>query len=310
MENTRYKTENRSRNGGAWRLRTLRGLCSRIVSDCLMHFVMSPLLDASPAQQSRLPTRYDAGMDGLSPQDPHAGASHASFGTTHWSVVLAARRTGEPQAREALAALCGAYWYPLYAFVRRKGYDADAAQDLVQGFFARMLEKDDLQDVDPAKGRFRSFLMASCAHYLANRRDHDRAQKRGGGPPVSIDPAEAERRYGREPAHALTAERLFMRRWATTLLDGVFDRLELELKAAGKAGLFETFKPALLGDPDAASYRALGESVGLSEGAARVTAHRLRRRFRELLREEVGRTLAEPGEVDEEIRDLFAALAG
>lgn len=247
-------------------------------------------------------------MNDPSPQDPQAGASHASFTTTHWSVILTARREGDPQAREALALLCGMYWYPLYAFVRRKGYDADAAQDLVQGFFTRMLDKDDLQDVDPAKGRFRSFLMASCAHYLANRRDHERAQKRGGGFLVPIDLADAERRYSREPSHALTAERLFLRRWAMMLLDGVLDRLACEMAAAGKARLFETLKPALLGEPDAASYAELGESTGLGEGAARVAAHRMRKRYRELLREEVGRTLAEPGDVDQEIRDLFGAL--
>jgi RNA polymerase sigma-70 factor (ECF subfamily) len=245
------------------------------------------------------------------PKDPLAGASRASFDTTHWSLVLAARRRSDPeQARAALAALCQAYWYPLYAFVRRKGYDADVAQDLVQGFFARLLEKDDLQDVDPAKGRFRSFLMAACAHFLANRRDYERAQKRGGRPPLSIDAAEAERRYGREPSHTLTPERLFLRRWATTLLDGVLERLQSEMADAGKAGQFEALKPALLGESDAASYRRLGEAAGISEGAARVAAHRMRKRYRELLHEEVGRTLANPEEVEEEIRDLFGALAG
>lgn len=249
-------------------------------------------------------------MSPAPPDDPREGASHASFGTTHWSVVLAARRGSAPSAREALAELCGTYWYPLYAFVRRKGYDPDSAQDLVQGFFVRMLEKDDLQDVDPAKGRFRSFLMASCAHYLANRRDYERAQKRGGAASfIAIDPADAERRYGQEPAHALTAERLFLRRWATTLLEGVLDRLAREMADDGNASLFEAFKPALLGVPDAASYIDLGASLGLSEGAARVAAHRMRKRYRELLRDEIGRTLADPREIDEEIRDLFAALS-
>lgn len=247
-------------------------------------------------------------MNDPSAQDPLAGASQAAFTTTHWSVILTARREGDPQAREALALLCRVYWYPLYAFVRRKGCDPDTAQDLVQGFFARMLDKDDLQDVDPAKGRFRSFLMASCTHYLANRRDYERAEKRGGRTVVPIDLADAERRYGRESSHSLTAERLFLRRWAMTLLDGVLDRLQTEMTAAGKARLFEALKPALLGEPDSSSYRELGESAGLSEGATRVAAHRMRKRYRELLREEVGRTLAEPGDVDEELQDLFAAL--
>jgi RNA polymerase sigma-70 factor (ECF subfamily) len=252
-------------------------------------------------------------MDRPTPPDPLAGASRASFDTTHWSVILAARRRSAPEeAREALAALCSTYWYPLYAFVRRKGYNADEAQDLVQGFFARLLEKDDLQDVDPAKGRFRSFLMAACSHFLANRRDYERARKRGGGGRaiLSIDAVEAERRYDREPSHTLTPERLYLRRWATTLLDSVLARLQREMADAGKAAQFEALKPALLGESDAESYRRLGAAAGLSEGAARVAAHRLRNRYRELLREEVGRTLADPAEVEQEIRDLFAALGG
>src|SRR4051794_3146971 len=167
-------------------------------------------------------------MNRRGPLDTSDRSRPGSFATTHWSVVLAARDRSTPEARAALATLCAAYWYPLYAFVRRKGLGPDEAQDLVQGFFARLLEKDDLRAVDPAKGRFRSFLMASCAHYLANCRDHDRALKRGGRPPLPIDADEAERRYGREPAHELTPERLFLRRWATTLLDGVLGRLEAE----------------------------------------------------------------------------------
>ena len=129
----------------------------------------------------------------------HDLSPRASFGTTHWSLVLAARGHVTPEAREALAALCETYWYPLYAFVRRKGYDHDGAQDLVQGFFLRLLEKDDLSAVAPAKGRFRSYLLAACTHYLANQRVHDRALKRGGRPPISLDSAQAERRYTLEP---------------------------------------------------------------------------------------------------------------
>lgn len=243
--------------------------------------------------------------------DPSARAPRESFQTTRWGVVLAARGRSGPEARQALEDLCSTYWYPLYAFVRRKGYDADSALDLVQGFFARLLEKDDLRDVDPARGRFRSFLMASCSHYLANRADHDRALKRGGNVSTfSIHPDEAENRYAREPSHDLTPERLYLRRWATIVLDLVLKRLQVEMAEAGKADLFEALKPALLGDEGAAPYRELGALVGLSQGAARLASHRLRARYRAILREEIGRTLADPADVDQEVRDLFVALSG
>jgi RNA polymerase sigma factor (sigma-70 family) len=224
--------------------------------------------------------------------------------------VLAASGHATPEAREALAALCETYWYPLYAFVRRKGYDRDLAQDLVQGFFLRLLEKDDLSVVAPAKGRFRSYLMAACTHYLANQRDRDRALKRGGRPPISLDSAEAERRYTLEPAHSLTPERLYLRRWATTLLDTALDRLRQEMEEDGKASLFEELKSSLLADDAVESYRQLGLRIGRSEGAARVIAHRMRNRFRAILREEVCRTVADPHEVEQEIRDLFVAMSG
>jgi RNA polymerase sigma-70 factor (ECF subfamily) len=172
--------------------------------------------------------------------------SPKQFQTTCWSVIVAAR-DGEPQeARDALAALCAAYWYPLYAFVRRKGYDPEAAQDLVQGFFTRLLEKGDLASVDRSKGKFRSFLMAACSHYLANERDKERAKKRGGDrPPLSIDALTAEGRYRREPVHDLTLERLFDRQWALTLLDQVLAQLELEMSRAGKSRQFVALQPAL-----------------------------------------------------------------
>jgi RNA polymerase sigma-70 factor (ECF subfamily) len=215
-----------------------------------------------------------------------------------------------PEGRAALAEICQAYWYPVYAFVRRKGLDPDDAQDLVQGFFSRLLEHEDLHQLDPAKGKFRSFLMAACSHFLANQRDHQRAQKRGGGRTLlTIDRLESEARYSREPAHDLTPERLYLRRWATTLLEHVLERLGREQDEAGKGRLFAALKPTLLGESGAATYQVLGNQLGLSEGAVRVAAHRLRERFRTLLREEVGRTLDDPAKVDEEIRDLFAALS-
>ena len=166
-------------------------------------------------------------------------ASSEGFQTTRWSLIFAARDGESTEAEIALAALCGAYWFPLYAFVRHKGYDAETAQDLVQGFFARLLEKGDLVTVDRGKGKFRSFLMAACTHYLANQRDRERAKKRGGPrAAISIDGLTAEGRYRCEPAHEMTAERLFEKQWALTLLDRVIERLDTEMSQAGKARQF------------------------------------------------------------------------
>jgi RNA polymerase sigma-70 factor (ECF subfamily) len=240
-----------------------------------------------------------------------ASPAPQQFHTTRWSVVLAARDGGAAEAAGALAALCRSYWHPLYAFVRRKGHDPESAKDLVQGFFARLLEKGDLAAVDRAKGRFRSFLMATCAHYVANQRDFDRAWKRGGGrTPVPIDGPTAEGRYGREPAHELTAERLFERHWALTLLGHVIDRLETEMARAGKARQFAALRPALLGGAERTPYAQIAAELDLTEEAARAAAHRLRRRYRDILREEVARTLDDPADIEEEIRDLFVALGG
>lgn len=245
----------------------------------------------------------DCGLDG---DDARRGGR---FATTRWSVVLAARDRGEPQAQEALAALCAAYWYPLYAFIRRRGNDPERARDLTQEFFARLLEKDVLAGVDRGKGRFRSFLLAACTHFLANERDRRDAQKRGGGrAPVSIDALEAEARYRREPRDELTPERLFERRWALTLLGQVLERLDGEMARAGKADLFARLKPALLGERGAAPYAEVAAELGTTEGAVKVTVHRLRRRYRAILAEEIARTIDDPARVDDEIRDLFAAV--
>jgi RNA polymerase sigma-70 factor (ECF subfamily) len=231
------------------------------------------------------------------------------FQTTRWSLILAARGAEAMAANKALAELCGIYWYPLYAFARRKGYDPEAAQDLVQGFFARLLEKGDLASVDRAKGRFRSFLMAACTHYIANQSDHRRAKKRGGGMArIPIDRLTAEGRYGSEPAHELTAERLFEKQWALTLLDHVVGRLEAEMARAGKSRLFEALRPALLGTAERTPFAEIAADFEMTEEAARAAAHRLRRRYRALLREEVARTLDDPADVEEEIAALFACL--
>jgi DNA-directed RNA polymerase specialized sigma24 family protein len=234
----------------------------------------------------------------------------ATFPTTHWSRVLMAGDRAEPEARAAMARLCADYWYPLYVFVRRKGYGPDEAADLVQGTFADLLAREGLGGVEPARGRFRSYLMAACAHHIADRRDRDRAARRGGGrPPVPIDRLEAEGRYGAEPAHRLTAERHFERRWALEMLGRAVGRLEAEMAAAGKADLFARLLPALTGGRGEVSHADVAAGLGMTAGAVKTAASRLRRRYGELLREEVARTVAGPDAVDEEVRDLFAALA-
>lgn len=243
---------------------------------------------------------------------PPGGPRH--FGTTRWTLVAAAGKTGTPEARKALADLCRLYWYPLYAFVRRRGFDAEAALDLTQGFFTRLIEKNDLADADRTRGRFRAWLLASVKHYLANEWDKAVAAKRGGGRPVfgfDIDPGDAEDRYRREPSHEMTPERIFDRRWALTLLEQTLARMKATCERAGKGPLFEALKPTLTGDGRDArdeSYRDIADRLGTTEGALKVAAHRLRREYREMLRAEIEETVAGPEHVDDEIRDLFAAL--
>jgi RNA polymerase sigma factor (sigma-70 family) len=241
------------------------------------------------------------------------------FVTTRWSLVAAAGGEDRqaPDARRALAALCEAYWYPLYAYVRRRGHDANDAGDLTQAFFARLREKNDLRLADPQRGRFRSFLLAAMNHFLANEWRNARAAKRGGGAAVlSLDLSSAETRFGREaaavePSHEMTAEKAFERQWALTLIGQAMAKLRAEYAAAGpaKERLFEALSPVLGGEGEA-SYAHTGEKLGMSEGAVKVAAHRLRKRCRELLRDEVAQTVADPAEVDEELRHLLAAVAG
>jgi RNA polymerase sigma factor (sigma-70 family) len=246
----------------------------------------------------------------MPPASPNSGPS-GRFATTHWSLIARARGAAAPEAREALASLCRAYWYPLYAFIRRRGASADEAQDLTQEFFARLLEKDFLAAVDPGKGRFRAFLLAACKHFLANERDRARARKRGGGRPLlSLDLQDAEGRYLLEPAHGLTPEKLFERRWALTLLDQMLARLRGEYQGAGKGRVFDGLKNSLTAGEATTPYPQLAAELGMSEGAVKVAAHRLRRRYRQLLRDEIARTVRDPAGVDDEVRDLFAALAG
>ena len=242
-------------------------------------------------------------------QSASDGPSPGSFPTTRWSRVIVAGDLNAPLARESLGELCNAYWYPLYAYIRRRGYGPEQAADLTQDFFVRMLEKGLLAEADPARGRFRAFLRTVCFHFLANRHDREQARKRGGGRTVlPIDPVDAEGRYALELADGLTPERIFERSWALTLLSRVFDQLGREYDEAGKGTTFEALRGLLDGTSDATSYAAVSARMGTTEGAARVAAHRLRRRYGELLRLEIASTLVEPAEVEDEIRELFAAL--
>lgn len=231
------------------------------------------------------------------------------FATTCWSIVVAAGGAEGDDARGALSELCQAYWHPLYAYVRSRGYPAADAQDLTQAFFTRLFEKHSLEAADRERGKFRSFLLASLDHFLCNELDRARAQKRGGGrTPISLDFVAGESRISLEPADRLTPERLFERNWALALLATVVERLEAEYREAGKEQQFESLRDALAGDRDRPDYAAIGERLDITADAARQAAHRLRKRYRTLLREEVGRTVADPSEIDEELAALFRAL--
>ena len=231
------------------------------------------------------------------------------FVTTRWSVVLTAGHSDTVHARAALEKLCRAYWYPLYAYVRRRGQSPDDAKDLTQEFFARLLERNWIERADQQKGRFRSFLLSAMNHFLADEWDKARAQKRGGGMtavPLQFDTAET--RYGHEPAENVTPEHSYERRWALTLLDEVLQRLRSEYEQEGRTELFATLHPCLVGDRTAQPYAELAVKLGVSEGTVKSVVHRLRQRYRELLRDEIAQTVAAPGEVDEELRHLFTVL--
>lgn len=234
------------------------------------------------------------------------------FATTRWSIVVAAAGDDSTEGRAALESLCTAYWFPLYAFVRRQGEGVEDARDLVQGFFAELLEKDYLAQADRERGRFRTFLITAFRHYASKERAKERALKRGGGVAIlSFDFSDGENRYLREPADERTPERLFERRWALTLLDEALGRLRAEHRSAGREDLFGALRGTIVpGGGETEPYAALGERLGMSEGAVKVAAHRLRRRYREVLRAAIAETVADPSEVDDEIRHLLDALAG
>jgi DNA-directed RNA polymerase specialized sigma24 family protein len=241
------------------------------------------------------------------PDRPRSDAGQ--FRSTHWENVLAARDPADPEAGRALAELCRTYWYPLYAFARRKGSTPEQAEDLTQGFFSDGLARDFLRSADPARGRFRTFLLAAFEHYVGHQRAREKRVKRGGRvATVSLEGGGAEARYLREPVHSETAERLYDRRWAMTVLDRALDRLERRMTEQGKAPLFDRLKPALLGAEDAVGHARVGEELGMTEGAVKVAAHRMRARLSTLIRDEVAQTVADPSQIDDEIRDLFSVL--
>jgi DNA-directed RNA polymerase specialized sigma24 family protein len=230
------------------------------------------------------------------------------FATTHWSVVLMAGQDGSQQGIEALEQLCRTYWYPLYAYVRRRGMNPHEAEDAIQGFFWQLLQRGAFRERTREKGRFRSFLLASLNYYLSDLRDHATAEKRGGNQQaLALDGLEAEDRYRYEPVEKLTAEKIFERRWALTLIDAVLTRLESECLESGRGEQFREFRPFIFEEqPDAAQ---IASRLDMTAGATRVALHRLRQRCRELFREEVAHTLNDPIEIDEELRYLRATLS-
>jgi RNA polymerase sigma-70 factor (ECF subfamily) len=231
------------------------------------------------------------------------------FASTRWSLVAAAGQGASPETQEALATLCQLYWYPLYAYARRRLASVEDAQDLTQEFFAEFLEKDYLQAVDPGRGKFRSFLLTAFKHFLSKARDRANARKRGGGRRVfSFDFQAGETRYHLEPADQGTPDTIYQRRWALTLLEQALARLRSEFTDSGKRPLFETLKATLTGDGSSAPYAQIGETLGITEQAVKVAVHRMRQRYKELLRDEIAQTVSATEEIDDELRDLFNAV--
>jgi RNA polymerase sigma factor (sigma-70 family) len=232
------------------------------------------------------------------------------FATTHWTVVLAAGRRHTPQSDRALEELCRTYWFPLYAYVRRRGHAKADAEDLTQAFFARFLEKNYLAGLSAERGRFRAFLLAALKHFLANEWDRSRAQKRGGGGlPLSLDWRTADTQFQVAATGGPGPEQAFDREWALALLAKVIERLRDECAAEGRAKQFEQLKVCLTSGPGEVPHAEAAQALGLGEAAVRVAVHRLRKRYRQLLRDEIARTLADPAQVDEEMRTLFGAFS-
>ena len=231
------------------------------------------------------------------------------FTTTRWTLVLEAADTKSPHAREALEDLCERYWHPLYVYVRRRGYGPEEAQDLTQGFFVQLLGKKYIKAADPQRGKFRSFLLTSLKNFLANQWDRASARKRGGGrAPISLDFEQGESLYQVAAADNTSPDRVYEQRWALTLIDQTLARLAAEMEEAGQSRRFNDLKPFLTGEASGTRYRPVAEGLGMTEGAVKVAVHRLRRRFGGLLREEVGQTVSDAVQVDEEIHYLLSVL--
>lgn len=232
------------------------------------------------------------------------------FATTHWTVVLAAGQRHTPQSDAALEELCRTYWFPLYAYVRRRGYAKADAEDLVQAFFARLLEKNFLANLDSERGKFRAFLLAALKHFLANEWDKAQAQKRGGGEThLSLDWQTADTKFQVAAQNEPSPDKAFDREWALALLAKVIERLQAESTAEGKGKLFEQLKVFLMAGKSESAQAEVARTLGMEEGAVRVAVHRLRKRYRVLLRDEIAHTLSDAKMVDEEMRALFGAFA-
>ena len=239
-----------------------------------------------------------------------SSAGPAHFATTHWSLVLEARGDS-PQSQAALEELCRRYWYPIYAFLRRRGSSPENASDLTQGFFATLLEKEYLDAADRERGRFRTFLLTAVSRFASKQHEKDHAQKRGGAKKLlSLDLVEGENRYQHEPADDWTPEKIFARRWALTVLDAALARLRTDHEESGRMALFEALKVYLTGDSGAPPLAETARRLSMTEGAVKVAVHRLRERYRQALREEIGQTVAEPADVEDELKALSAALRG
>jgi DNA-directed RNA polymerase specialized sigma24 family protein len=235
---------------------------------------------------------------------------NSDFHTTSWTLILTAAGASTSRSRDALASLCQTYWHPVYAFIRRNGYDRDQAQDLTQGFFALLLEKNYLLDANRERGKFRSFLLTAVKNFLANEWDRAHALKRGGNKiPISIDIVEAELWSSSSAMEKETPENLFERRWALSLLEQVASRLRAEHVAAGKTKHLEALFRFINGDADGVPYDVVAVQLGLSVGGARTAVHRMRRRYRDLLRAEIADTVSHPDEIDDEIRFLLSTLS-